>query len=46
MLPQDPTAVRVQTAIIVVEDPLEEEADPTVAVVEDLLVAVEEDNYF
>lgn len=45
MLPQDPTAVRVQTAIIVAEDPLEA-ADPTVAVVEDLLVAVEEDNYF
>ena len=46
MLPQDPTAVRVQAAIIVVEDPLEEAADPTVAVVEDLLVAVGEDNYF
>ena len=46
MLPQDPTAVRVQTAIIVAEDPLEEVADPTVAVVEDLVLAVEEDNHF
>ena len=47
MLLQDPTAVRVQTAIIVVEDPLEEVADPTVVAVEDLLVvAAEEDNYF
>jgi hypothetical protein len=47
MLLQDPTVVRVQTAITVVEDPLEEVADPTVAAVEDLLVvAAEEDNYF
>ena len=46
MLPQDPTVVRVLTAITVVEDPLEVAADPTVVVVEDLLVAVEEDNYF
>lgn len=46
MLLQDPTVVRVQTAITVVEDHLEEAADPIVAAEDLLVVAAEEDNYF